>query len=180
MPIIPGICTPTVSCSFGIAAVVYTDYDLKTTPFSSYYNVLGLDFPEGGGAIPDYKVNFLLEYRWGGLMFSANANYIPEMLNSNGRDPENEDQSTFDVIDSYFAVDLRLSYEFQKQVKEVPAVVDSKDAKDKNVVAPVQTGCNWRERLLDGLTIAVGCNNVFNEDPPFVDGANSNTDLSVY
>ena len=167
---------------FGIAAVVFIDYDLKTTPFSSYYNVLGLDFPEVVGGVPDYKVNFLLEYRWGGLMFSANANYIPEMLSAIGNDPEHDDQSTFANIDSFFAVDLRLSYEFMKQTKEAPAVVDSKDAKDGKNVAPVQgaAGCNWREKLLDGLTLAVGCNNVFNEQPPFISGANSNTDLSLY
>ena len=56
---------------FGINAVIFTHYDLKTTPNSAYYNVLGLDFPEIIGGVPDYKINFLLEYRWQGLTFSA-------------------------------------------------------------------------------------------------------------
>jgi outer membrane receptor protein involved in Fe transport len=34
--------------------------------------------------------------------------------------------------------------------------------------------------MLDGLSVAVGCNNIFDRTPPFVAGANSNTDLSLY
>ncbi len=166
---------------FGVTAVVFTEYDLKTTPFSPYYNVLGLDSSEFIGANPDYKINFLLQYAWKGLTFSANANYIPEMKNATGLDPEHDNQSLYDTIPSYFAVDLRLSYTFSVEKTQPAPVVDAKDAKDgKNVAAPVVTGCNWKEKLLDGLGVAVGCNNVGNEQPPFVDGANSNTDLSVY
>jgi iron complex outermembrane receptor protein len=168
---------------FGINAVIFTEYDLKTTPNSAYYNVLGLDFPEIIGGVPDYKINFLLEYRWQGLTFSANANYIPEMLNAIGNDPEHDDQSTYATIDSFFAVDLRLSYTFSVPKPVAPApVVDAKDAKDGKNVAPVvaATGCDWKAKLLDGLTLAVGCNNVFNMQPPFISGANSNTDLSLY
>lgn len=33
---------------------------------------------------------------------------------------------------------------------------------------------------MNGTTVAVGCNNIFDRTPSFVDGANSNTDLSVY
>src|ERR1043166_9159227 len=80
----------------GINAVVFTRYDQKTLPTSHYFNLQGLDFPEGGGAVPDYKLTFLLEYRLGGLTYSANANYIPELRNSVGRDPETEEISTFD------------------------------------------------------------------------------------
>ena len=169
---------------FGIAAVIFTEYDLKTTPNTAYYNVLGLDFPEVIGGVPDYKINFLLQYSWNGLTFSANANYIPEMLSAIGADPEHDDQSLFPTIDSFFSVDLRLSYTFSvPKAAPAPAVVDAKDAKDgKNVAPPVvaATGCDWKAKLLDGLTLAVGCNNVGNEQPPFISGANSNTDLSLY
>jgi outer membrane receptor protein involved in Fe transport len=34
--------------------------------------------------------------------------------------------------------------------------------------------------MLNGTTVAVGCNNIFDRVPPFVESANSNTDLSVY
>ena len=36
------------------------------------------------------------------------------------------------------------------------------------------------QKLLDNLTVAVGCNNMTDEQPPFIAGQNSNTDLSVY
>jgi iron complex outermembrane recepter protein len=163
---------------FGINAVVFTRYDLKTTPQSSYYNVQGLDFPEGGGAVPDYKLTFLLEYRLGGLTYSANANYIPELLNAVGRDPEGDDQSTFDPIEDYFAVNMRLSYEFGKgYVEPTAAVTESKDGKNTPAAAATTS---WYTRLLNGTTLAVGCNNIFDRDPPFVNGANSATDLSLY
>ncbi|HEX8280844.1 MAG TPA: TonB-dependent receptor, partial [Chthoniobacterales bacterium] len=176
----------------GINAVVFTKYDLKTTPFSDYYSVLGLNFAEfaggnGGGANPDYKMTFLAEYRIAGASLSLNANYIPEMLNGVGHDPETEDPSTFDTIRDYIVVDGRLSYTLKGRTTP-GAVADAKDAKGMvdakggaaatdvagaGVMSPVQ-------RLLDGTTIAVGCNNIFDEDPPFVAGANSATNLSIY
>jgi outer membrane receptor protein involved in Fe transport len=33
---------------------------------------------------------------------------------------------------------------------------------------------------MNGTTLAVGCNNIFDRTPPFVNGANSATDLSLY
>ena len=162
----------------GINAVVFTRYDIKTTPQSSYYTIQGTDNIEGVGAVPDYKLTFLLEYRLGGLTYSANANYIPELRNSVGRDPETEDISTFDPIEDYFAVNMRLSYEFGKgYVEPTAAVTESKDGKN-TVPGPATT--SWYTRLLNGTTLAVGCNNIFDRTPPFVNGANSATDLSLY
>jgi iron complex outermembrane receptor protein len=162
----------------GINAVVFARYDQKTLPTSHYFNLQGLDFTEGGGGIPDYKLTFLLEYRLGGLTYSANANYIPELRNAIGQDVENSDQSTFDVIDDYFSVNMRLSYEFGKGYVEPTApVTESKDG--KNTVPGAATTA-WYTRLLNGTTLAVGCNNIFDKDPPFVNGANSATDLSLY
>jgi iron complex outermembrane recepter protein len=163
---------------FGINAVVFTRFDQKTTQQSHYFNLQNIDFTEGGGAVPDYKLTFLLEYRLGGLTYSANANYIPELLNGIGHDVENEDQSTFDVIDDYFAVNMRLSYEFGKGYVEPTApVTESKDGKG---TVPGAATTSWYTRLLNGTTLAVGCNNIFDADPPFVNGANSATDLSLY
>jgi len=162
----------------GINAVVFTRYDQKTTPQSHYFNLQNIDFPELGGATPDYKLTFLLEYRLGGLTYSANANYIPELLNGIGHDVEHEDQSTFDVIDDYFAVNMRLSYEFGKgYVEPTATVTESKDGKN---TVPGAATTSWYTRLLNGTTLAVGCNNIFDADPPFVNGANSATDLSLY
>jgi len=162
----------------GINAVIFTRYDQKQTPQDHYFNLQGLDFPEGGGAVPDYKLTFLLEYRLGGLTYSANANYIPEMLNAVGRDPVSEDQSTFDPIEDYFSVNMRLSYEFGKgYVEPTAAVTESKDGKN---TVPGAATTSWYTKLLNGTTLAVGCNNIFDRDPPFINGANSATDLSLY
>lgn len=166
----------------GINSIVFTKNDLKRTPQSSYYNISGLDFAEGGGGNPDYKLTFLAEYRFQGATLSFNANYIPDLGNAVGRDPETEDQGTFERIEDYITVDGRLSYTFKG--KTTPgAVADAKDGKGmmdgKGGVAGAPT-MSPVQRLLDGTTLTVGCNNLFDEDPPFVAGANSATDLSIY
>jgi outer membrane receptor protein involved in Fe transport len=163
---------------FGINAVVFTRYDQKDSPKEHYYTVLGLDDVELVGAIPDYKLTFLLEYRLGGLTYSANANYIPEMLNAVGHSAASEDINTFDPIEDYFSVNMRLSYEFGKgYVEPTAAVTESKDGKN---TAPGAATTSWYRRLMNGTTLTVGCNNIFDRDPPFVNGANSATDLSIY
>ena len=66
------------------------------------------------------------------------------------------------------------------------ATVEGKDAKtmvDSKTTAGAVAGAETMspvQKLLDGLTVAVGCNNMFDQDPPFILGGNSNTDLSVY
>ncbi len=168
----------------GVNSVVFTKNDLKRTPASNYYNISGLDFSEGGGGNPDYKLTFLAEYRFQGATLGFNANYIPELGNAVGRDPETEDQGTFDRIDDYFTVDGRLSYTFKGRTTP-GAMVESKDAKSMmdGKGSPGVAGAPTMspiQRLLDGTTVAVGCNNIFDEDPPFVANANSATDLSIY
>jgi len=170
----------------GINSVVFTKYDAKTLPSGSpYYNLLGLNGTEFFGVIPDYKLTFLAEYRIWGFTLSLNANYIPETLSAVGRDPETEDQSTFDLVDDNFTVDGRLSYTFvgrtttaaATETKDAKSMVDSKGGSvataGAETMSPVQ-------KLLDGLTLTVGCNNMFDEQPPFIAGGNSNTNLSVY
>ncbi|HEX8280019.1 MAG TPA: hypothetical protein VF551_01470, partial [Chthoniobacterales bacterium] len=178
----------------GINAVVFTKYDVKTTPFSDYYNVLGINFSEfaggagvGGGAFPDYKLTYLAEYRFAGATLSLSANYIPELLNGVGRDAETEDQSGFPTIEDYISVDGRLSYTFKgkttlgaaSEAKDAKSMVDSKGGAAMESVAGAGT-MSPVQRLLDGTTISVGCNNIFDEDPRFVAGANSATNLSIY
>jgi iron complex outermembrane receptor protein len=164
----------------GVSALLLTNYDLKNLPIhDTYYNVTGLVGGEFFGAIPDYRINFLAEYRWRGFTLSANANYIPEMLNTVVNDPAG-DQSTFDPVDDYFTVDARLSYTFKGRTTTTAA--ETKDAKDSKNAAPVAGTETMSpvQKLLDGLTLTVGCNNMFDVDPPFISGANSNSDLSVY
>jgi iron complex outermembrane receptor protein len=170
----------------GASSVIFTNNDLKTTAFDDYYNVLGLIFAEFGGANPDYKLTFLAEYRWQGLTLSLNANYIPEMGNAVGRDPETEDQSTFLRVEDYITVDGRLSYAFKGRTTAGAVVEDNKGGKNAlggkgggggvagaEVMSPMQ-------KILDGTRITVGCNNIFDEDPRLVIGATSATSLATY
>ena len=53
------------------------------------------------------------------------------------------------------------------------------DCGHRCVAAPEKTIQPF-SRLVDGLTIAVGCNNIFDRVPPHIDGANNNTDLTAY
>jgi iron complex outermembrane receptor protein len=169
----------------GVNAIVYTQYEAKTFPTSHYYNLLGTDGAELVGAIPDYKLIFLGEYRWQGFTASLIANYIPELYNAVGRDPENENFRDFELIQDYVVFDGRLSYTFVRN--EVagappPEPKDAKSVRDGKTMAPPVPGTTMSivDRMLNGTTLAVGCNNIFDRTPSFVDGANSNTDLSIY
>jgi len=170
----------------GVNAVMFTLAEFKTTPQSDYYNINGLDFPEGGGANPNYRITALARYSYEGASAAINMNYIPGLDNAQGRDPEGEDQFSFMKIGDYLTFDTRLQYEFRAK-PEAAAPSYSKDAKEakgmvagaSSVAAPEKTIQPF-SRLVDGLTIAVGCNNIFDRVPPHIDGANNNTDLTAY
>jgi outer membrane receptor protein involved in Fe transport len=171
----------------GVNAIVYTEYEARTLPTTPYYNLLGLDNIELLGIIPDYKLTFLGEYRWNGFTASLIANYIPKVYNAVGADPENQDFRTFQQIQDYVTFDGRLQYTFVREAQAgaaaAPEPKDSKSMRDGKNAAPAPVaGASMSifDRLLNGTTLAVGCNNILDRTPPFVEGANSNTDLSVY
>ena len=76
-------------------------------------------------------------------------------------------------------LDLQASYDFTAliPVENKPVPGYSKDSA-KNVstaeVAPSAKGNSIRERLLNGTVITVGCNNLFDDDPPFASGEGGN------
>jgi outer membrane receptor protein involved in Fe transport len=172
----------------GVRSVVFTSHDRKTFPTDSYYNVSGLVGDEGFGAFPDYKITFLVEHRWKGAVLTLSANYIPEMRNIVGIDPQAVDQGTLETVPDYITVDGRLAYTFHRAAPEAAVTApEPKDAKDGKTamggkaVAGVETVSCWSvDHWLDGLTVAVGCNNLFDEDPRIVRNANSSTNLQVY
>jgi iron complex outermembrane recepter protein len=170
----------------GVNAIVYTESELKTTPDSHYYNFLGTDGAEGVGAAPDYKLTFLGEYRWQGFTASLIANYIPKMYNAVAGSLELQDFHTFQKIEDYWDFDGRLQYTFVRNEMPgapAPEPKDFKSMHDGKSAAPAPVPGSTMsifDRMLNGTTVAVGCNNIFDRTPPFVESANSNTDLSVY
>ena len=77
-------------------------------------------------------------------------------------------------------MDGRLSYTFH-ETPAPGAAVDAKDAKDgKSVAAAAPGSLSPLQKMLDNTTLTVGCNNMFNEQPPTVAGDNSNTSLETY
>jgi iron complex outermembrane receptor protein len=170
--------------TLGVQSVVFLNQDAKQFPNTNYYNVSGGIGDEGFGFYPDYKVTFLTEYRLWGFTLSANANYIPSMYNELANDITSVsiNGGQFPVVKSYFLADAQLSYEFKRTPAPVPAVT-SKEAKDTKAVAGGATTAgvfSAYDRLLDGLRLTVGCNNLFQEGPPYIGGANSNTNLVAY
>jgi outer membrane receptor protein involved in Fe transport len=171
----------------GIASVVYNHQDSKRFGNSNYYNSGDQIGSEFQGATPDYRITMLAEYRVWGFTLSLNGNYIPSMRDIVGVDPETVDQHNLPLVEDYFVMDGRLSYEFHRTPEPPPTAPMGKDAKDgKAVVAGAPTGpcggtwSGWGDRMLDGLTLTVGCNNLLDEDPRFVPGANSATNLATY
>ena len=172
--------------SLGVNVVMFTLNEVKTSALTDYYNINGLDREEGLGATPNYRVTALGRYAYEGASVAVNMNFIPGLDNAVGRDPEQEDQFTFPKVGDYLTFDTRLQYEFRaKPAAAAPSY--SKDAKDSkgmvagasSTTAPVTTVGPF-SRLVDGLTVAVGCNNIFDRVPPTVGGANANTDTSIY
>jgi iron complex outermembrane recepter protein len=170
----------------GVNAIVFTEYEAKILPSDQYYNLLGLDQSESLGGLPDYKLTFLTEYRWQGFSASLIANYIPKMYNANGQDPVGSDFHTFQKIGDYLEFDGRLSYTFVRNEMPgapAPEPKDSKSMRDGKNTAPAPVPGSTMsifDRMLNGTTLAVGCNNIFDRVPPFVEQANGNTDLSLY
>lgn len=172
----------------GASSVVFTKQDVRRLPTTPYYNISGLVGTEFFvGASPDYKVTFFAEYRFSGASLGFNANYIPELKNTVGLDPETTDQSTLTDVEDYITVDGRLSYTFKGRTvaaaatdtKDAKSMVDSKGAAMNTSAAGAET-MSPVQKLLDGLIVTVGCNNILDEDPRLIEGANSATNLSIY
>jgi iron complex outermembrane receptor protein len=170
----------------GVNSIIYTEYEAKVLPTDEYYNLLNTDDAELVGIVPRYKLTFLGEYRWQGFSGSLIANYIPQVYSAVGHSLIFQSYRHFQPIQDYVQFDGRLSYTFVRN--ELPAAPapepkDSKSMRDTKNAAPSPVAgstLNVFDRMLNGTTVAVGCNNIFDRDPPFIHGANSNTDLSVY
>jgi iron complex outermembrane recepter protein len=153
--------------------------------------------PLAPGGIPFNKGFLRGEWEWRHFDFIATGNYIGDynddpsfIKQENGvpqgvvpGNPGTAVQRNFIFsrrVTSYITLDLQLSYEWVKPAAEpAPYVKESKDS--KNVMqAAVETSSIW-QRMLWGTKLTVGCNDVFDRQPPSVLGAfNDNYDTSNY
>ena len=154
--------------------------------------------------MPQYRLTPYFEYRFGGFRASALGNYTPSV-----RDAHNIDISAYQgpakdgyltKIRDYYTTDLLFSYEFglaKPNPEAAPAPKDGKDhvvsAKDGKDGKTVQTSHEMAHemmtlKLLDGLKLGFGINNVTNARPPKIGSLSSfdsgpdatNTDAAIY
>jgi iron complex outermembrane receptor protein len=168
------------------------------------HNFLGnyfQSFPLTPGGIPFNKGFLRGEWEWKHFDFIATGNYIGDYEDDpgfikydcggpgciqQGLVPGNNGtlvEPNFILhrrITQYITLDLQLSYEFVKPPTEpAPYVKESKDSKNAPVTEAV-TASIW-QRMLWGTKLTVGCNDVFDRQPPSVLGAfNDNYDTSNY
>jgi hypothetical protein len=150
----------------GMANIIlnYEFSSAKGAPFSEYSGQYTDIFavPGGQGTLPDYNIAMTAAWEWRDFTLSAYSRYIPEVDDLGAMHPsvgEPEHGSTIDgkawTVDSWFTIDLQAAYEFNRG-------------------KPIS---NW----YDGIRVAVGCNNVSDEDVPLVASANEdNTDKGTY
>ncbi len=166
----------------GANAVYFLSQDFKNFPFSDFYTINNAIGDEGFGAFPNYKVTMLGEYRVMGFTLSLDGTYIPSMFNELDGDVSTGKIEHFTPVDDYFIADGRLSYEFKRTPQPIAAPMgkDAKDSKGMAAATPGVASLTWGDRLLDGLRLTVGCNNLFDRTPPFISGGNSATNLATY
>jgi iron complex outermembrane recepter protein len=156
----------------GANAAYYINLDFRDIPNSPYINFKGYVDNEIFGSSPAYRVNMLAEYRYQRWTLGFTGNYTPAMLNAQFASPNTNLNPR---VEAFFQVDSRLAYSFLAPGGAVvpKGVGDPKGAHVRSSVAPP---LHWYH----GLTLTVGCNNMFNQQPPFVRNANSNTSLATY
>jgi iron complex outermembrane receptor protein len=158
---------------------------------------LGDDFGDGDYT-PQYKLAPYAEYRYGGATLSALGNYIPSLRDADYLDSPTDRKGDYTTeegfnlpkIRDYFTINMTLSYEFglnkPNPAAPAPAPKEGKDAKggDGKEVATSQQMAKQMTtfKLLDGLKLTFGVNNVTNGKPPLIALSPDfdNTDASIY
>ena len=189
--------------TLGLNGTYYFQYKINDTRGAPLYDVVGLYLGGiGGQYVPEYKLVPYVSYRFQGFQASALMQYLPSMRDggflNNGLD-RRDNYTTYagtrfnlPQIRDYYTIDATFSYEFglNKPMVDapVPAPKEGKDGKDgkdsKSYKATSQEMAKQMMgfKLLDGLKLTVGINNVTNARPPFINiSPDSNgVDAAVY
>ncbi len=147
---------------FGNANLIM-NYELQSSPAKPFYHYEGLttwQFGTAQGTIPDYRLNFGLTWEFHDFTTTLLAHYIPSVTDLGFLHPEvgldqqgfTSDTKAFNVP-AYYTLDLQVSYFFGPKYG----------------------------RFVNGTRLAVGVNNITDEDTPLIASAiEDNTDKSVY
>lgn len=149
--------------SFLANANLTLNFEVRSDPSLPYFHYEGqytANFGTSQGLIPDYRLN--MGFTWDFCNFSYNimAHYIPSVTDLGFLHPQvGADFQGFTLnnepreIPDYYTIDMQISYRF-----------------------PPESG-KW----LQGLRLAVGCNNILDADVPLIPSAiEDNTDKGTY
>ncbi len=144
-------------------ANITRSYELSALQGAPYYRYEGqwtANFGTAQGTIPDYRLNFGLTWEYKDFTYSILAHYIPGITDYGFLHPQaGGDVQGFTLnnqpwkVPDYYTIDMRIAYAFTQK---------------------------WG-KILNGTTLAVGCNNITDEDPPLIASAlEDNTDKGTY
>ena len=183
--------------TFTLNGTYLSRFEFQPTPFSKRIGLSG-EFVSGfsfTGSLPHNRAFVSAFYdgpahTWlAGLDFGATVHYAGQYQDDNihlapaGKARKVREWATLDLIASYrFNLPPPAAAEVPGLAKDGSKNVKMPDAKEKNVL-PVSTAednpCGWRA-WLNGTTITLGMQNVFDSDPPFVAGSfENNYDESI-
>ncbi len=147
---------------FGNANVTF-NFEEKAGSGQKYYHYEGqwtANFGTAQGLIPDYRLNLGLTWEFCDFTYSILGHYIPGVEDLGFNHPQvaagsqgfTVNGKTWHVSD-YYTIDMRLAYHFDQK---------------------------WG-KILRGTTVAIGCNNITDSDPPLIASAlEDNTDKGTY
>jgi iron complex outermembrane receptor protein len=168
---------------FGIQYVMETSFGTFTsTTQATYLNSFEVQRVEGGkisqqaGQTTDPGQSQEGYYRWRGTSRLDWACHGFDLVGTvryiDGFHEQNPDLDVHDVAHRWL-FDLQASYDFSTLVSKTPGTTSSKDGKS-SVSTEASAPMGFWDTLLNGTTFTVGCNNVFDKDPPFSSGQGGN------
>jgi iron complex outermembrane recepter protein len=114
-----------------------------------------------------WRGNTSLDWAWKGFDIIGTLRYI------NGFIEQDPDLNTRNV-ERRWLFDLQASYDFSALVSKPSSPTSSKDGKT-SVSTDASGQMSFWDQMLNGTTFTIGCNNVFDNDPPFASGQGGNS-----